>query len=95
MPEAVLDVVAEDPQVDHVPEDVHPAAVEELAREDRRPPEPRRDQRVRHHELLEQRTRQRDLVQEHQSIDDDEADRDDRDRARRDDVAEREHLIEV
>ena len=34
-PEAVLDVVAEDPQVEHVAEQVQPAAVEELARHER------------------------------------------------------------
>ena len=35
-PEAVLDVVAEDPQVEHVAEQVEPAAVEELAGDERR-----------------------------------------------------------
>ena len=35
-PHAVLDVVAEDPQVQHVAEQVQPAAVQELAREQRR-----------------------------------------------------------
>ena len=35
-PEAVLDVVPEDPQVEHVAEQVQPAAVEELARHERR-----------------------------------------------------------
>ena len=35
-PEAVLDVVAEDPQVEHVAEQVQPAAVQELAGDQRR-----------------------------------------------------------
>ena len=35
-PEAILDVVAEDPQVEHVAQQVHPAAVQELAGDQRR-----------------------------------------------------------
>ena len=37
VPEAVLDVVAEDPEVEHVPDDVGPAAVQEHAERARKP----------------------------------------------------------
>ena len=42
-------------------------------------------------EDLQKRVGQRELIEEHAGVDDDEADRDERNRARRDDVAEREH----
>ena len=46
MPEAIFDVVAEDPEEEHVAEEVPPAAVQEHRREDGEPVEPRRHDAV-------------------------------------------------
>ncbi len=37
MPHTVFDVVAEDPEVQHVPAEMHPSAVQEHRRQQRRP----------------------------------------------------------
>ena len=55
--EAIFDVVAEDPQEEHVAEKVPPAGVQEHRREDAEHVEPRRDDAVDAHELLERRLR--------------------------------------
>ena len=53
MSKAVLDVVAEDPEVEHVAADVRPAAVQEHRGDDAIPGELRRDQAPLPHEQLE------------------------------------------
>ena len=80
---ALLDVVSEDPESPHVPDDVHPAAVEEHAGQERPvvvdgEPCPLRPRRVaiagRHdaeevEEALERLGIERQLVEEHEGID--------------------------
>ena len=48
MPHAVFDVVAEEPQKPHVPEEVHDAAMHEDARQERQPNRDRRRAQARH-----------------------------------------------
>ena len=98
--EPVLDVVAEDPEVPHVADDVEPAAVQEHRREQRaerrhecgRAREPAdesgRGQRVLRGEVPQVRSQQQ-LVDEHREVDDDQQDRHHRCRARGVLVAER------
>jgi len=95
MPEAIFDVVSEDPQVQHVSENVQPSAVQEHRRDERR-----RFERCWHdaEELHERHLRarpERELVQEDQRVHGDDEDRDDRRRARRNHVTERDHRVSI
>src|SRR6185503_5331785 len=87
---AVLDVVAEDPEIEHVAGDVQKAAVEKHRGDDRYPREVRRNQAVGEDEVVDV-VAERELIQKHQRIDDDQRDGDVRRRARGDDVAEWDH----
>ena len=59
MAHAVFDVVAEDPEIEHVACDVQEAAVEEHRREHADPREVRGNQAEREHELIDGRRRAR------------------------------------
>ena len=78
--ETILDIVAEDPQEQHVAEQMHPAAVQEHRGEDgigigcRRIGEARRDEG----KLLDEPVARGELDQEHDHVERDEDDRDDR-----------------
>src|SRR6185503_4150879 len=87
---AVLDVIAEDPEIEHVAGDVQKAAVEKHRGDDRYPREVRRNQAVGEDEVVDV-VAERELIQKHQRIDDDQRDGDVRRRARGDDVAEWDH----
>ena len=96
-PSAVLDVVAEDPQVPHVADDVRPAAVQEHRRDERRRAEARPARRRRAVRKSVQRALvgMRQLEQPRQRVEDDDRDGDGRNRAGRDDVPERESFRSV
>src|SRR4051812_40509960 len=82
--EAVFDVVAEDPEVPHVPDEVEPPAMEEhghhhledVQRDVRRRPETRRDEREREQRPLDVRTKRQfpekkeDIRRDQQRVDD-------------------------
>ena len=96
--ERVLDVVAEDPEEEHVAEQVHPAAVQEHRRE--RGQEPALpDRRARAldlarvvAELVDRALQVGELVEDpDEHVRDDQRDRDERERPRRHVVAERQH----
>ena len=95
MAEAVLDVVAEDPQEHHVADEMEPAAMHEHGSEDgeralgRLLREARWDERP----VLDEAVAARELDQEEQHVEDDQNERDDRCRAPlRVVVADGEHL---
>src|SRR4051794_27897833 len=106
-PHAVLDVVAEDPEIEHVPEQVEPAAVQEHARdhaEHRRGgdvPGPQRRGDVRRHDAvlgdepvepgLATAREHAELPRERHEAGDDEGERDDRCSPRRVRVPKRDH----
>ena len=90
--DAVLDVVAEDPQVPHVADDVRPAAVQEHRRHERRQMKVRRHDAVPDDEQLEVARLERQLEHPRERVQDDDGDGDERERSRRDDVAKRDHV---
>lgn len=94
MPEAPLHVIAEDPQVPHVEEDVGETSVEELRR-DKAPEEERIEGRVQRYQrpCINEGVEvwRGHLEEEHGGVRDDEADRDDRNALARLVVAEGQH----
>ena len=102
--ERVLDVVAEDPQEEHVEADVRPAGVHEHRREDAPVPRDLRLERVADAGAVELAGVVAvvddvgidgcagDLPEPHEHVDHDDPDCDDRERPRRDVVAKREHV---
>ena len=91
---AVLDVVAEDPQVQHVAADVHQPAVQEHRRDERDQRELGGNQAVGEDERLPAGA-ERELIREHQHVQHDDADRDHRRRSGRNDVAQGNHRRQV
>src|SRR3990170_2081194 len=98
MPETVLDIVAENPQEEHVAEEMEPAAMHEHCSEDRHPVETgagrkaRRDERPRFDELVARA----ELDQEHEHVEGDESESDERnDAAQAIVVADGEHAAQA
>ena len=71
MPQAIFDVVAENPEIEHITEQVHPSFMDEHAREERRGIEARRDHAVDEREELELGTGQLELVEEYERVETD------------------------
>ena len=91
VPQAILDVVAEDPEVEHVPDEVQPAAVQEHRRQHSQPSELGRYDAVQIHERLERSIAEGELEDEYRAVENDERDREEGECSRRDDVAQRNH----
>ena len=91
MADSILDVVAEDPQEEHVSEKVSPAGMQEHRREHADQVEPHRDHPVDAYELLERRLRQRLFEEKRDTVEDDEGDREEGKCSRRNHVAQRNH----
>ena len=89
--EAILDVVAEDPEVEHVAQEVKPARVQEGARDGRNPREVGWNHSIGVEDVAQGGVRNGELVEENERAGSDKADGDDRRRARGDDVADRKH----
>src|SRR5262245_48428393 len=94
VPETILDVVTENPERQHIAEEMHPASMQEHGREDRWNRKRNRDEAVGLDERVERGRRlrdQRELVKKNEAIDGDQADRGDGDGLRRDDIADWQH----
>lgn len=95
MPHPVLDVVAEDPQIQHVHGEVQPVGVKEHGGHERLPVEPRGHQAMGQDEGHELAVRHPDLDQERAGVDEDEQEGDDRRGAGWNHIPERDHPIIV